>query len=1372
MPCRSSKSSALPTTTSTDTSHVVQTTRRVRFREPIQDVIPCTLTGLTTTTFRNVKCSNYYDPFDERSIVVDSGAGDNFGDEDTPGTGRTAAPGITMISATKDRRHSFAVDTFDIPLPDAARRFHVFKRGELQRPLLSVGKACDAGLKVLFDRAKCQFFDDHGRVLAVGFRDPTHNTGLYLLPRAKDDHDLLGRPRQAPDKLTRAADDAGISYNFTHQQQTRDCTTPVGLGLPRQPTLAHSAYHERSVPQLIRYLHACAGFPPAATWIKAINNGYYIGWPGLTASRVRKYLRNNEETAIGHLRLVKQGVRRTTPKGVPVGTPHPISKGVKENPTSKTIGRTRHVAVGSMPTSELKGIFGTDQTGRFPHTSIGGHKYVFVLMDMDTDYIHAVPIKSTKSAELIRAYDEAYTVLTSCGFRPVLHRIDNEISKELIASITNKGLNYEVMPPCNHKRNPAERAIQTFKAHFISIISGLDKNYPGEAWHLLIPQVNMTLNMLRECGVNSAHSTYSYIHGTFNFNAHPLAPLGCRAIAHERSITNGGTRTSFGDRGKVGYYIGPAMNSYRVWRFFIPATGGVIETDTAQFMPKHPLPTTTIATEIAASLKAIESALDKPQPPHTEILDGEDINAVTNRLRRMYGKRMRGKASKEPLPVVDPITPPRVDDQHRGINQSRPRKRQKYPMGTRIKVEEKVGNKKETFLGTVTQYDPYEGMYRITFDDGEYDDFDEDEVKTFRYTPSAVANLMSPQDTRQRRYADDTITRAGTPVTYYGLNAGSIWDGETSRWMAYRDLIKHPNPAIRERWIKAGINEFARLTQGYGGVVGMDVVTFIRQSQVPSNKIATYARYVVDYRPEKDEPWRLRITCGGDKLWYDGNTTTHSATLETIKCQLNHIISSPTSKCATGDISNMYLGSDLPEAEYVRFRLALIPEAIIRAYNLRELASADGYVYARVNKAWYGLKQAGKIAHDDLVARLAEDGYQKTLVEGYFKHETRDIDFTLVVDDFLIRYTNDTDLAHLEACINKYYTFKVDREAKQYIGINLAWDYDNRTVTLSMDGYIEQALLEFEHEASRAQHAPSAYIQPKFGAKVQYATVDTTAPLHAKQIQFVQRVIGKLLYYARAVDPTMLHALNDIALTASKGTEATLRATVHLLNYAHTYPDTKIRYRASDMILHVDSDAAYLVAPEARSRAGGYQYLSNKAGTLFNGPVLAVAKVIKNVMASAAEAELMALYMNGQEAVALRNCLETMGYPQPATPMKTDNSCANGIVNNTMKQKRSKAIDMRFHWLRDRTNQGQFHIYWDRGQNNLADFYTKHHPASYHKTMRAIHTFVKGLSPASLQGCIEMMNKGQTKSPLKNNPNLSTVVASTTAYKRMAGRHP
>jgi hypothetical protein len=105
-------------------------------------------------------------------------------------------------------------------------------------------------------------------------------------------------------------------------------------------------------------------------------------------------------------------------------------------------------------------------------------------------------------------------------------------------------------------------------------------------------------------------------------------------------------------------------------------------------------------------------------------------------------------------------------------------------------------------------------------------------------------------------------------------------------------------------------------------------------------------------------------------------------------------------------------------------------------------------------------------------------------------------------------------------------------------------------------------------------------------------------------------------------------------------------------------------------------------------------------------------------MSSVAEAELGALYINAKEAVYIRLILERMGHPQMATPIQTDNSTAAGVINNTVQPKRTKTMDMRFHWLRDRETLKQFRIYWRLGKQNLADYWTKHHPAAHHKNMR------------------------------------------------------
>jgi hypothetical protein len=107
----------------------------------------------------------------------------------------------------------------------------------------------------------------------------------------------------------------------------------------------------------------------------------------------------------------------------------------------------------------------------------------------------------------------------------------------------------------------------------------------------------------------------------------------------------------------------------------------------------------------------------------------------------------------------------------------------------------------------------------------------------------------------------------------------------------------------------------------------------------------------------------------------------------------------------------------------------------------------------------------------------------------------------------------------------------------------------------------------------------------------------------------------------------MQHALNEICIATTKGTQETQAAVEYFLNYCATHPEAEIIYRASDMILTIDSDAAYQVAAKSRSRASGYHYLGNLDGKLFNGAIFILAKIIKSVMQSAAEAECGGLYI-------------------------------------------------------------------------------------------------------------------------------------------------
>ena len=174
--------------------------------------------------------------------------------------------------------------------------------------------------------------------------------------------------------------------------------------------------------------------------------------------------------------------------------------------------------------------------------------------------------------------------------------------------------------------------------------------------------------------------------------------------------------------------------------------------------------------------------------------------------------------------------------------------------------------------------------------------------------------------------------------------------------------------------------------------------------------------------------------------------------------------------------------------------------------------------------------------------------------------------------------------------------------------------------------------------------------------------------------------------------------LNKLASAKSQGTQATMQATKKLMDYCHTHSDAKIRYCASQMQLHIHSDTSYLSASKARRRVEGHFFLSENfnptSQTKHNGAILVVAAILKNVMDSAAEAKLGGLLINTKEGEVLRTPQEEMGHPQGPIPIQTDNSTASGIINETVKQRRSKAIDMRFYWVRYRCKQKHFLIYW------------------------------------------------------------------------------
>ena len=278
--------------------------------------------------------------------------------------------------------------------------------------------------------------------------------------------------------------------------------------------------------------------------------------------------------------------------------------------------------------------------------------------------------------------------------------------------------------------------------------------------------------------------------------------------------------------------------------------------------------------------------------------------------------------------------------------------------------------------------------------------------------------------------------------------------------------------------------------------------------------------------------------------------------------------------------------------------------------------------------------------------------------------------FTLVVDDFLIKYNDRASLEHLFAAIREEYKFDVDESASKYIGMTIAYDKANRTITLSMPGYVSAALRRFNViPGPKPTHSPAKFEPIIYGQKIQYSTHDDSPTVSPSEATFIREVIGVFLYYSRAVDPTMLPTLSKLSLGQGIPTRALHDAVLHFLQYAATYPDAAITYRPSDMRIVIWSDASYLSESQARSRADNFHHLTANGDPItapVNGAIDVISTIIPTVVSSAAEAELAGLFLNGQLGMASRTTLSDLGYPQNATPIITDNTTSQGIADQSV----------------------------------------------------------------------------------------------------------
>jgi hypothetical protein len=197
----------------------------------------------------------------------------------------------------------------------------------------------------------------------------------------------------------------------------------------------------------------------------------------------------------------------------------------------------------------------------------------------DCNYIKVIPVKSRSASEWVKAYDHIHQELTVKGFKSKLQTLDNEASAALKNLFTANNVEYQLVPPQCHLHNAAERAIRTFKEHFVAGISSIDPTFPLHLWHRILPHSEIILNLLRTSRLHPQLSAASHFHGLLDYNKTAVAPTGCKIISHEKPRK----RRTWAPHGKHGYSLGPAMHHYPCQNVYIPATASERNVDTLYF---------------------------------------------------------------------------------------------------------------------------------------------------------------------------------------------------------------------------------------------------------------------------------------------------------------------------------------------------------------------------------------------------------------------------------------------------------------------------------------------------------------------------------------------------------------------------------------------------------------------------------------------------------------------------------------------------------------------------------------------------------------------------------------------------------------------
>ena len=349
-------------------------------------------------------------------------------------------------------------------------------------------------------------------------------------------------------------------------------TTPENTAIHINNITSNTRHAEQ-----VAFASAALGSPTDRTLYNAVKQGWIQ--MGISGKMILQNPPRTIATSQGHIKLIRQGKNSTKPK-----RPAPPA----ETPANKVLAYSTN----GFSASDIAG-------GPLPVASISGNRYL--LITVYKNYIHFHPLTSMDSAALQHGLEESLKYFEKHGHKSTEHRMDNQTSNNIHDSLTTR-LTVQYYPPGNHRANPAERAIQTSKAHIISILNTCHPEFPNVLWDKLLNFAETTINLLRPYGPDPQISAYEGIHGPYDFNAHPLLPIGSKCLVYQPRKT----LTAWQNRGLLGYYLGPSLKHYRCHLVYIIDTAAIRTVETLTIFPdKVRLPGSSRADVFMKDLKSL-----------------------------------------------------------------------------------------------------------------------------------------------------------------------------------------------------------------------------------------------------------------------------------------------------------------------------------------------------------------------------------------------------------------------------------------------------------------------------------------------------------------------------------------------------------------------------------------------------------------------------------------------------------------------------------------------------------------------------------------------------------------------------------------------